>query len=625
MLNQHRGLVVWWNARRGRIALARWSPLLWKCPTESTVRFRLFSITWRQDEWIRHFQVFESKWVIIRLFAKLFILDVLTEMFTREISMMANLTDRVHSKEVIFSFRPPMFTRVDGKLARRPGMASWTISLLVRWNAVSYQNLIHLNLSFAGEKYGTSYEGKVAGVGILGGKVLHQFPNGDIIQGTFHGFWFDGFKSNATLTKASLSTQLPMVFPVCQSVIYLKQQNGSGVPAEQKWRDIFRPECCAIVGLFPVTTQWTAEDSTRAWDQNRAVLNKSKLRAFNDHLVRPKSPLQHHRQGSSVSVKSIKSERLLCAPQGAIEISEILQLIPDYGRNQLNADEFFKIETYLHEVIYYSLLVVCQLNVFITSQALESDIHPLGRLAAQVGDVYRATCVGVEAHPRLLPHAVAEVHSFVSCAFIRLLFPALPEERAAHLIPSGKSVAYFFTFISITTFIVRLFFFIEPSDNGQQKLQAVVSANTLLLSVLVPRLYPNLYTFYVLHNQKMDDLYWERLQKWKSTDGLGANECLDWRRYQVFHGRYFAGRKSGNRLSPATKHSIFSWWQAKSYSSNIPRSYSRTVQSPLGADYVMNMDDLFPGVSLRCCPFFAFKILSTSSLLKLLTILTTFF
>ena len=62
-------------------------------------------------------------------------------------------------------------------------------------------------------------------------------------------------------------------------------------------------------------------------------------------------------------------------------------------------------------------------------------------------------------HPKIPFHtpverfcfAVAEVHSFVSrvYAFIRLLFPALPEERAVHLIPSGnKSVKHFFSFIS---------------------------------------------------------------------------------------------------------------------------------------------------------------------------------
>ena len=206
---------------------------------------------------------------------------------------------------------------------------------------------------------GTSYEGEVAGVGILGGKGLLQFPNGDIIQGTFHGSWSDGVKINATLTKASLSAQSPMVFPVGQSVSYFQQQNGSGVPAERKWGAIFH-QCCATLGLSPLTTQWTAEDSTRAWDQIAAVLNQSKLRTSNDHLVRPKSSLQHRRQGSSVSVKSIKSERLFFTPQGAIEIPEILQHIPDYGRNQLNAEEFSKIEAYLHKV---ALLFICLMFV----------------------------------------------------------------------------------------------------------------------------------------------------------------------------------------------------------------------------------------------------------------------
>ena len=63
-------------------------------------------------------------------------------------------------------------------------------------------------------------------------------------------------------------------------------------------------------------------------------------------------------------------------------------------------------------------------------------MHPLGRMVGHLVDVYRATYVGVGAHPRLLPHAVAEVHSFVSriYAFIRLLFPALPsEDRPCYL------------------------------------------------------------------------------------------------------------------------------------------------------------------------------------------------
>lgn len=196
---------------------------------------------------------------------------------------------------------------------------------------------------------GTSYEGEVAGVGILGGKGVLQFPNGDIIQGTFHGSWSDGIKINATLTKSSLSAQSPLAHPVALSMNHFQQQNQSGVPAERKWGAIFH-QCCISLGLSPNSTQWTSEDSTRAWDQIAAVLNQSKLRPNNDLQARPK--LQHHRrQGSSVSSKSIKSERLASVPQAAVEVPEILQHIPDYGRNQLNAEEFAKIEAYLHKVI----------------------------------------------------------------------------------------------------------------------------------------------------------------------------------------------------------------------------------------------------------------------------------
>lgn len=398
---------------------------------------------------------------------------------------------------------------------------------------------------------GTSYEGEVAGVGILGGKGLLQFPNGDIIQGTFHGSWSDGIKINATLTKASLSAQSPLGPPTGLSMGHLQQQHGSGVPAERKWGAIFH-QCCLTLGLSPDCAQWTSDDSLRAWDQIAAVLNQSKQRTTNDNQLRPK--IHHHRrQGSSVSSKSVKSERLTSTQPVNVEIPEILQHIPDYGRNQLNGDEFIRIEAYLH-------------------MALESEIHPLGKLASQIGDVYRATYVGVGAHPRLLPHAVAEVHSFVSrlYAFVRLLFPALPEDRTVHLIPN------------------------EPSS-GYQELQAVVSANTLLLPLLLPRLYPPLYTLYVLHNQKLDDLYWERLQKWnRQSDSALMNFLGVDQKFFIEEiapdGSHFPTavdclQQLSTTFSPGQKlrviHQTF-------------QEVSRSVQTHLGADYVMNMDDLFP-------------------------------
>ncbi len=58
------------------------------------------------------------------------------------------------------------------------------------------------------------------------------------------------------------------------------------------------------------------------------------------------------------------------------------------------------------------------------------------------------------------------------------------------------------------------------------ELPRVVSANTLLLPVLLPRLYPSLFTLYVLHNQKQDDLYWDRLQKWNRQSDLALMNFL---------------------------------------------------------------------------------------------------
>ena len=66
-------------------------------------------------------------------------------------------------------------------------------------------------------------------------------------------------------------------------------------------------------------------------------------------------------------------------------------------------------------------------------------------MLSQLSDVYRATYVGVGAHPRLLPHAVAEVRSFVSRIYniICVLFPALPiEDRPVQIIPDGTSISF---------------------------------------------------------------------------------------------------------------------------------------------------------------------------------------
>jgi hypothetical protein len=55
-------------------------------------------------------------------------------------------------------------------------------------------------------------------------------------------------------------------------------------------------------------------------------------------------------------------------------------------------------------------------------------------------DVYRATYVGVGAHPRLLFHAVEECASYVERIYdiVRILFPQLPQPNSNILIVSEE-------------------------------------------------------------------------------------------------------------------------------------------------------------------------------------------
>ena len=54
----------------------------------------------------------------------------------------------------------------------------------------------------------------------------------------------------------------------------------------------------------------------------------------------------------------------------------------------------------------------------------------------------------------------------------------------------------------------------------------MVSASSLLLPMLLPRVYPPLFTLYVLHNERQDEPYWERLLKWNKQSDLALMNFL---------------------------------------------------------------------------------------------------
>ncbi|XP_034720690.1 alsin isoform X2 [Etheostoma cragini] len=131
-------------------------------------------------------------------------------------------------------------------------------------------------------------------------------------------------------------------------------------------------------------------------------------------------------------------------------------------------------------------------------KACDTPLHPLGRLLETLVAVYRMTYVGVGANRRLLPQAVSEIKSYLNRIFqiVRFLFPDLPEEGG--LIPEPTTSVQ------------------DKKDPGSNdaplespKPGRVVSSSALLLPVLLPRLYPPLFTLYALEKEREDDVYWE--------------------------------------------------------------------------------------------------------------------
>ncbi|XP_067892403.1 alsin [Heterodontus francisci] len=126
-------------------------------------------------------------------------------------------------------------------------------------------------------------------------------------------------------------------------------------------------------------------------------------------------------------------------------------------------------------------------------KACDTPLHPLGNLVETLVAVYRMTYVGVGANRRLLQQAVSEIKSYLTRIFqlVRFLFPDLPD--GDNLIPGthgGKELGN------------------EEMDIADNAGPVITSCG-LLLPVLLPRLYPPLFTLYALDNEREEDVYWE--------------------------------------------------------------------------------------------------------------------
>ncbi|XP_077997959.1 alsin-like isoform X2 [Glandiceps talaboti] len=295
---------------------------------------------------------------------------------------------------------------------------------------------------------GTSYEGELATGPTLNGKGVLRLPNGDYIDGTFNGIWGDGVKVNGTFSKAPIEG--PTTFTCSGQYVVL---------ADHKWTAIFN-HCKTILGCHGNIIP----HQHKAWEAVAVALSAGKRTQIN----------------SDGSQRKDRRSNL-----------DGLERIPIYNAEMITDEDYLAIQNYLEK-------------------AFDVPLHPLGQLVDSLVDVYRATYVGIGANRRLLTYAVAEIKSFVQrlYAIIRILFPGLPNEEPCspeaksptQENPYGMSSVYGYPSMELSS--------VEKTD--KEKKLNITSAG-LLHPVLLPRLYPPLFTLYALHNENQDDRYWDRI------------------------------------------------------------------------------------------------------------------
>lgn len=382
------------------------------------------------------------------------------------------------------------------------------------------------------------YEGEVGPEGTFNGKGLLTLTSGDTIDGHFTGSWSDGIKINGVFTKAvQRKPTLEKAYPNAFGTLC--------VLSCDKWNDMFR-HCREQLGV-----EESAADTQRAWESMAVVITNWK--------------------------KHLKPTRSRQFQLAAADLN-ILERIPPKDDGNFSFEKYVHIKTYLHK-------------------AFDTPYHPLGKLMDGLVDVYRATYIGIGAHPCLLWHAVEEVRSLIGRIndIIRILFPVLP--------PNGGELG-----------------FDAVDENDPEKIigEMVITSEGLLLPIFLPKIYPPLFTLYALHYEKDDNVYWETLLKWNKQPDLSLMAFLDinekfWptvedgsmvtnKRQSMSSARDIHYTKAIDTLQQLS--TTFSPHEKLLIVQKVFEEINVEVQSVVSSDYVWTMDELFPVfqyVVVRAC------------------------
>ncbi|XP_022079159.1 alsin-like isoform X2 [Acanthaster planci] len=312
---------------------------------------------------------------------------------------------------------------------------------------------------------GTIYEGELTTGPTLSGKGVLMLPSGDFIDGSFSGLWGDGVKVNGTFSKAADS--IPD---------HSRLTNAIGkftVAADEKWEDVFN-QVRSVLGLM----ESKRPDSQKAWAAI-AVAISSRTQQEMERLH--------------------KDERS--------KVVEELQKIPSSGQSKgkITEEDYKSIQEYL-------------------AKAFDTSLHPLGKLLENLCIAYRETYIGLGAHRWLLPYAVDEIKSYVKRIYqlVRVLFSDLPNEHPTK--PETpvhdhhtSDFHYYYDYSdshappAVEAQIAKSAS--KPRQESTDDITCHITSDGLLYPIVLPRLYPALFTLYALKNEEEDQQYQERLKR----------------------------------------------------------------------------------------------------------------
>ncbi|KAJ8319767.1 hypothetical protein KUTeg_001354 [Tegillarca granosa] len=396
----------------------------------------------------------------------------------------------------------------------------------------------------------SSYEGEFSGITQLQGKGLLTMPTGDQIEGMFNGSWNEGLKINGTFNKCSTSPSVTEKKSSRIAIVSSKYYGKFSVKAERKWNDLFQ-NCHYILGY----KGQGKPASEKAWEVVAVMVSKGKRR----YLMSEKT--KSRRSGVSY---------------------EDLEKIPPHNVGKLTVEKYHEIVTYL-------------------TKAFDATFHPLGKLMEGLVDVFRASYIGVGAHPRLLFHAVQEVKSCIDRLYktVSILFPDLPANGGPLQIMSECKLRL--SGLSSTDNMAGLF---QRQTSCEDEEFEVVSAGGLLHPILLPKIYPPLFDLYALYNDREDEKYWERIQRLNKQGDMALMAYLGIeQKFWLIDENMFRDKKLSSLRDHCyltavdTLQQISTAFSPKEKLQVIHNTFieiTKSVQTTLGEDYMWCMDELFP-------------------------------